>query len=123
MQEDRRTVRSTLNAISGGLSFRRGSIALEGVAVDYQHQGKCLLLRWKAVSTVRRVPQKALIDELLKYLHTFLATDLEQACGLIDRWRKPTHFHELASNAIGDVPAHRLTRFRRHWESPELEIG
>jgi hypothetical protein len=79
-------------------------------------------LRWKAVSTVGRVPQKPLVDQFLEYLHAFLAADLKQACRLIDRRRKPAHLHEFAANAIADLAAQTFARFRSEREGFELNV-
>jgi hypothetical protein len=113
LQEDQRTVRSTLNAISGGLSFRTGSIHPDASVSTTQNHSQHLLLRWKAVSPVGCLFEEPLVNELFQNAYAFLPTDLEQARRLIDRWGEATHLHELASNAIGDIGTCRSFALRR----------
>jgi hypothetical protein len=86
MQEDQRTVRSTLNAISGGLSFRTGSIHPDALPATTNIGVDALLLRWKSIAPVCCLPEESLIHKLLENADTFVAADLKQARGLVNRW-------------------------------------
>ena len=78
MQEDQRTVRSTLNAISGGLSFRTGSIHPDASRPTTDIKIDFLLLRWKSIAAIRSLTEKTLIDELAQDANALVTTDLKE---------------------------------------------
>ena len=94
MQEDQRTVRSTLNAISGGLSFRTGSIHLME-SLDHLNMRVMLLLRWQTIATIGRPFEDHFIDEIAQHMNTLLSADLEEPRRLIDGRREAAHLSEL----------------------------
>ena len=107
MQEDQRTVRSTLNAISGGLSFRTGSIHPQSAVSTTNFEVFSLLLRRESIPAIGRLSKESLINKPCQDAHAFVAGDLEESRRLVDCRREAAHLHELTSNAIGDINAHR----------------
>ena len=86
MQEDQRTVGSTLNAISGGLSFRTGSIHLRGSVSTTYFEVFSLLLRRESIPAIGRLSKESLINKSRQDAHAFVTADLEQSRRLVDCW-------------------------------------
>jgi|SRR4026207_129060 hypothetical protein len=122
MQEDQRTVGSTLNAISGGLSFRTGSIHLRGSVSTTYFEVFSLLLRRESIPAIGRLSKESLFNKRFQNAHAFVTADLKQSCSLVDRWREAAHFDELTSDAIGDIDTQRGLARRRHRERFEPNV-
>ena len=86
MQEDQRTVRSTLNAISGGLSFRTGSIHPQRAVSTTNFEVFSLLLRRESIPAIGRLSKESLIHKPGQDPHAFVTADLEQSRRLVDCW-------------------------------------